>query len=117
MQHTDLPHFHFHVDRLSSDCDGRHESEDVITAYAGQSGRLAWTRYVEHVVRFFDCTATGGQVMRRYSDGDGSAVLEHGGPTDEGFRTERAVTCWDEDCLSPSYRLHYRDHYAELAGY
>lgn len=113
--------FHFHSFRSASGCDGPIESEDVVSEFAGETGRLAWNGYVSMLIGFHtnNChDEYGPQTMRRWTDKFGTERLIRGGPADEGgYDWEELSTCFDEHCLSPRYRAHYRDVFAEAAGY
>jgi hypothetical protein len=102
---------HFHVDNEGRDCDGRHGSYTVQHGWGPETGRLAWTRYVSHVIRFYgpDKEVT----IKRYTRDDGTFVIEFGGPNDEGgYSHTQAYTCTDIGCKNSQY-----DQYAELMGY
>jgi hypothetical protein len=107
---------HMHEDVQSRDCDGGHACDYTITEYAGETGRLAWSAYMAHVIRFHGLFGTEpGQTIERWTDVDGLWHIEYGGRSEEGFRRTHAYTC-DDDWCTPGYGRVW-DQFAEAAGY
>lgn len=114
LESLNSPALHFHIETSSRDCDGGHGYESIEWGWGEDTGRLAWNGYVAMMVDHFGRRDEPGQSMRRTTLRHGAAVLEFGGPTDEGYRWVHAFTCTD-DCRGR--RTYVYDEYAQAAGY